>query len=291
MYCGALLGIANQRHLWEAIRGPNVHIHRSAIDTVSGTNSTTPSTADVIIRLADGSTLPPTQLLIQATGFKTTVPVIFDPPSLALRLGIASPIPRSDSKFSIDQEKLSLIQHWEPLDAAAATRLRQIFGPNSNPPEHTTAPPAEHEPSTPYRLFRRMVSPELAASGDRSFIALGFLLTATTAAVAEVQALWATAFLTGGLDSSSRSSGNGLAMDELSRGDLDREVSEDVVWGIRTGMGIGVDALHYNDTLLRDLGLSPYRAGGGFLAEMTSVYTPKAYSGIVEEWMAKRAKT
>lgn len=36
--------------------------------------------------------------------------------------------------------------------------------------------------------------------------------------------------------------------------------------------------------LLRDLGLSPNRLGGGVYRELTGVYGPSAYSGIVDEW-------
>lgn len=42
--------------------------------------------------------------------------------------------------------------------------------------------------------------------------------------------------------------------------------------------------------LLQDLGLSPYRMGGDFVNELTSVYTPKAYRGIVEEWKTKQGR-
>ena len=40
--------------------------------------------------------------------------------------------------------------------------------------------------------------------------------------------------------------------------------------------------------LMRDLGLNPYRLGGGFLKELTGFYEPSAYAGIVDEWRKKR---
>ncbi|KAJ5146144.1 uncharacterized protein N7515_000708 [Penicillium bovifimosum] len=295
IYCGAPLGIANQRGFWDAVRAPNVHIHRSAIESVSGDTS---SKEGVIITLADGTDLPLTDLLIQATGWKPTVPIEFNPPSLILQLGLSCPVPTAlssthgDQDVKVDPEIKKLIKYWDKIDSVSTSRIRRVFGPNSRPPKdvvaNTTAPTDDFEFS-PYRLFRRMASPELIEEGDRSFVALGFVLTATTAVVAEVQALWAAAFLTGGLDDKRvEKCHDALSINGMSRSDIDRDISEDVVWGGLTGVGPGVDTLNYNDMLLRDLGLSPYRMGGGFVTELTSVYTPKAYRGIVEEWKSMR---
>lgn len=40
--------------------------------------------------------------------------------------------------------------------------------------------------------------------------------------------------------------------------------------------------------LMRDLGLNPYRLGGGVYTELTGVYKPSAYAGIVDEWKKSR---
>lgn len=249
IYCGAPLGIANQRGFWDAVRAPNVQIHRSAIESVSGDSSK----EGAIISLADGTTLPLTDLLIQATGWKPNVPVQFTPPSLTLQLGLSCRVPRailtptdSAQDVKVDPEIKKLIHYWDSVDSVSASRIRRVFGPNSEPPkdvvESTTAPTDEFEFS-PYRLFRRMVAPELVEEGDRSFVALGFVLTATTAVVAEVQALWAAAFLTGGLDDSKMRDG-ALDINAMSRSAIDRDVSQDVVWGGLTGVGPGVDTLN-----------------------------------------------
>lgn len=250
IYCGAPLGIANQRGFWDAVRAPNVQIHRSAIESVSGEAS---SKEGAIISLADGTTLPLTDLLIQATGWKPNVPVEFTPPPLTLQLGLSCRVPRAVladtdgvQDVKVDPEIKRLIQYWDGIDSVSASRIRRVFGPNSRPPkdvvESTTAPTDEFEFS-PYRLFRRMVAPELVEDGDRSFVALGFVLTATTAVVAEVQALWAAAFLTGGLDDTKTRDG-ALDINAMSRSEIDTDVSEDVVWGGLTGVGPGVDTLN-----------------------------------------------
>jgi hypothetical protein len=40
--------------------------------------------------------------------------------------------------------------------------------------------------------------------------------------------------------------------------------------------------------LMRDLDLNPHRLGGGLLKELTGVYEPCAYAGIVDEWRKSR---
>lgn len=40
--------------------------------------------------------------------------------------------------------------------------------------------------------------------------------------------------------------------------------------------------------LMRDLGLRPYRLGESKLRELTGVYEPRVYAGIVDEWCIRR---
>ncbi|KAJ5570848.1 hypothetical protein N7535_004508 [Penicillium sp. DV-2018c] len=265
IYCGAPLGIANQRGFWDAVRAPNVHVHRSAIESVSGHAS---SKEGVIIDLADGTELPLTDLLIQATGWKPTVPIEFNPhhSSLIPRIILSNTDDAQDVK--VDPEIKRLIQYWDKIDTVSASHIRRAFGPNSKPPKDvvvSTTPPTDEFEFSPYRLFRRMVAPELVEEGDRSFVALGFVLTATTAVVAEVQALWAAAFLTGGLDDTkvqknSQRCHGALTLNKMSRSDVDRDVSEDVMWGGLTGVGPGVDTLNVslNPYCLRKYTLTIY---------------------------------
>lgn len=51
------------------------------------------------------------------------------------------------------------------------------------------------------------------------------------------------------------------------------------------------DGRQYNDVLLRDLGLDPFRAGDTFWRELTAVYEPATYAGIVDEWMSLNNQT
>ncbi|OJJ79947.1 uncharacterized protein ASPGLDRAFT_29493 [Aspergillus glaucus CBS 516.65] len=124
---------------------------------------------------------------------------------------------------------------------------------------------------------------------------MGIVLSSTVAVVAEVQALWVAAFLTGTLDGDvpvkpKPRIHSPLRMNTLSRKDLDQDISDDVVWGNINGGGLNIDAIHYNDMLLQDLGLDPHRMSGRFCSEMSAIYGPSAYAGIVEEWLEMRER-
>ncbi|KAF9890547.1 hypothetical protein FE257_005678 [Aspergillus nanangensis] len=284
--CGSSGGIANQANFWETIRASNVHVHRSRIVAFSGDAS------KPIAHLQDGTRIPHLDLVVHATGWRPVVPIRFEPPELAQALGLASPLVRTTT---IDGEKTPAETRdpWKSLDRDIERDMRHRY------PSHVfrTASSSSHRvrDTTPYRLFRRMVSPELVAEGDRSFVAVGVVLTSTIAVVAEVQALWAVAFMTGGLDQThdeedkapQQSIATPLRLNRVTGDCLQRAIAEDVVWGRVTGSGLDVDAIRYNDVLMRDLGLDPYRSGGGFWREFTAIYQPASYKGIVQEYISK----
>ncbi|KAL4951023.1 hypothetical protein BDW69DRAFT_196798 [Aspergillus filifer] len=252
--CTSPGGIANHSDLWETIRSPNVHIHRSSIAHISSESE------NVSLRLVNGTNIE-VDLIVHATGWKSSCPISFDPPELFDQLGL----PFSDFKMGYV---------WEAREQEAESRLRSNFDQDLF--KHGT-------PSTPsaYRLFRRLASPSLVAEGDRSFAVMGAVYIGAVGVVAEVQALWMAAFLTGAFDEAQDSP---LADTE----DVYEAVAEDVVWSRLTGVGLNVDTLPYNDQLMRDLGLNPYRTGGWCWKELMAVYGPRSYVGIVDEWMEKR---
>lgn len=318
--CGASIGIANQPDLWEIIRSSQVNVHRSTISNISAPIADNNGTTHATISLEDGSSIKGVDLVVHATGYKPIVPIKFDPPSFRLSLGLSGLLNTSfkmDSDYEkagtndsieipVDDATRSHLQHWEALDQDIKPRVRQTLSATGCIPlDDSKQSWAGESQLLSYRLFRRMVAPNLVAKGDRSFGTVGVVLTSTIAVVAEVQALWVTAFLTGGFDRCRRSSsttGSGpLDLGAMSQAAMDRSVSEDVVLGSLTGSGLEVDAIHvschsqvivgreltrcqYNDILMHDLGLNPYRLGGGFMKELTGVYEPSAYAGIVDEW-------
>ncbi|KAJ5448487.1 hypothetical protein N7445_003308 [Penicillium cf. griseofulvum] len=309
--CASGIGIANQGDLWETIRLPHVNVYRLAITDIVATRpeKTTDSSTKASVHLSDGNRIDEVDLVIHATGYKPIVPIRFEPPSLRLELGLLALVDSggADVRENSDiptgtPERINVplestingrIQHWEDLDRRSELKVRKILNATRCTLTDWSPPSwAESHKLVPYRLFRRMVAPDLVAQGDRSFATLGVILSSTIAVVAEVQALWVAAFLTGGLDSPvdiKTTPGKALSLRNFSRENMENAISEDAVLGSLTGTGLEVEAIQYNDTLLRDLGLNPHRLGGGFYTELTGVYGPSVYAGIVDEWKKGRS--
>ncbi|KAJ5202120.1 uncharacterized protein N7498_006783 [Penicillium cinerascens] len=307
--CGSSIGIANQPDLWEMIRSPQVKVYRSTIRAVSALDAGDDGPGSVAkVTLANGRCIDEVDLVIHATGYKPVVPIKVEPPSFRLHLGLSGLVnPALDGN---DHDKLRAsdpievpmdstvedhIQHWAALDRETEPIVRNTLAAAGC----VTIDCSLHSWTgdgnmLPYRLFRRMVPPTLLAEDDRSFATLGVVLTSTIAIVAEVQALWAVAFLTGGFDAypedSASDQSDGLCLGLLSPPVMEGSISEDVVLGSLTGTGLEVDAIHYNDILMRDLGLNPCRLGGGCVRELIGVYEPSAYAGIVDEWRKRRGR-
>lgn len=231
--CAASGGIANHSNFWETLRGTNVHVHRADIAVFTG------PTCNPTVHLDNGDVIPDADLIVHATGWKPVASIPFEPASLAQTLGLAC------SVETLVQSPCAGVSRslaaWEDLDRKTESRLRCVFDAS------TFRSLRRASETTPYRLFRRMVSPSLAAQGDRSFVALGVVLSSTVAVVAEVQALWAAAFLTGSLDGEGHCCGglpSPLRINEDTEDSLRVAVSEDVVWGSLTGSGLDVDAIH-----------------------------------------------
>lgn len=263
--CASSIGIANQPDLWETIRSAHVKVYRSSIEQISassGQNEGEPG-GRLNILLKGNVCLDNVDLVIHATGYKPIVPIKFDPPSFRLSLGLSSLVHENSEKDStVDQSEKcnsvdipldvtakSHIQHWKSLDQQSEQQVRKTLAMTGcTPADRGTPSWIGDSQLLPYRLFRRMVAPELVANGDHSVATIGVVLTSTIAVVAEVQALWVAAFLTGRFDEpstdSKSDSSQALCLDGMPRVDLEKAVSEDVVLGSLTGSGLEVDAIH-----------------------------------------------
>jgi hypothetical protein len=223
---------------------------------------TTDSSTKAAVHLADSSCIDEVDLVIHATGYKPIVPIQFEPASLRLELGLSALVDLGASIHEngeiaaetperingpLESTISDRIQHWEDLDQRFEVMVRRTLNatrcalPDRSPPSW-----AESHKLVPYRLFRRMVVPELVAQGDRSFATLGVILSSTIAVVAEVQALWVAAFLTGGLDSTvdiKSTTHQALSLENLSLEAMENTISEDVVLGSLTGTGLEVEAI------------------------------------------------
>lgn len=263
--CASSIGITNQPDLWETIRSPHVKVYRSSIEQISASSSQDDdqSAGSLRVSLDDNVCLDNVDLVVHATGYKPIVPIKFNPPSFRLALGLSGLVhtipdkgstvdqsePCSVVEVPLDAEANSHIEHWRSLDQQSEEFVRKTFATTGCTPADRGRPSWVGDLELlPYRLFRRMVAPELVADGDRAFATIGVVLTSTIAVVAEVQALWVAAFLTGGFDepyadTKSRNSTT-LCLDGIPRLAMEKVISEDVVLGSLTGSGLEVDAIH-----------------------------------------------
>ena len=140
---------------------------------------------------------------------------------------------------SSEQENAS----WLDLDAVADHDVLDRFPMLADPPEYRRIIPMH----SPFRLYNTMVP--LSSEDDRTILFLGRLVIGNNFLVAEVQALWAVAFLDGRM--------------KCSQSEMERAVAQTVAWSRRrylnkgqSGVWCYFDVVTYVDSLLDQIGLS-----------------------------------
>lgn len=218
--------------------------------------------------MTNGETIDDIDLVLHATGYKPIVPIKTTPPSFRLALGLSGIIVsklqgscedegehlRNVIEVPLDSTTEERCQYWKALDSALEPAIKQrLVASGCVPLEKPNPIWSGSNQSIPYRLFRRMVAPELVANGDRSFATLGVVQGSTIAVIAEVQALWIAVFLTGGFDNLVTGNAScpprSLYLPDISKETMDQQISEDCVLGSMTGNGLEVDAIdvgHYS---------------------------------------------
>ncbi|KAH9216252.1 hypothetical protein DL95DRAFT_424642 [Leptodontidium sp. 2 PMI_412] len=157
--------------------GNLIHIHRASVSKLSKEHA----------HLSDGQILP-CDAAVFATGWKMNQAGIFDP-DLLPNLGL--PIPT-------EHQRPHDARHWNELDEISESYVRKLFPKLVHPPPEVVRYDKKHSRSattTPFRLFRNIVPPNLAARGDQSLIILGLLINTNVPTYAEVSSLWGVAYL------------------------------------------------------------------------------------------------
>ncbi|KAK5126317.1 hypothetical protein LTR85_010553 [Meristemomyces frigidus] len=259
------------------VRSGKVRVHREDLSHL----------LDHAVHLANGTKLE-TDAFIASTGWLFGPAVTFKDKSLHSDLGIPS------TEYTEEQKAF-----WRGLDSEADKeifrqwpRLASLKYPphasddlKENPLDELDAsePRKEYEP---IRLYRSIVSPGLAAKGDRSLAFAGLSANIAGHIRNEIAGLWIYAYMN----------------DKLSI-DPCRDVA-DVYWEAalfnrfcyrRYPYGFGrrfpdfiFDAIPFTDLLLQDLGISGMRKGGSWWRECFEPYGMEDYRGITAEWLAKR---
>ncbi|KAG0637553.1 hypothetical protein HOY80DRAFT_924147 [Tuber brumale] len=251
-------GVISQPDFLTHLHAPNspITIHRTSITSIEGTT----------IHLANGTPLS-SDAHIWCTGWtRDATPLAHDNLELALQAGI--PIPKDSSP-----------KHWETLESAAEDKIKSLFPLLSTPPPYK---PIQRS-NTPYRLYRLLAPPAMADVGDHRLVFVGMTHTPATGMIAEMQALWATAYLDGRIPL------------EGKKEEMEKEVAEVNVWMKRRYLNLGekcanltFEFMPYLDTLVGDLGLNRRRKCG--VREWFGTYSPRDYRGIISEWGQKSEK-
>lgn len=151
----------------------NVTVHRTSIESL----------VDERVRLSNGTVID-ADYVVMCTGWTHN----FSPFSMSARAEIGLPC------------KADLDEKWAKKDAQADCTVDQLL-PNLNsiPKEMPKEAKIESPTGQPWRLYRSLVSPEMAEAEDRSIYFPGQVHSVFTPLLCEIQALWGAAFLFGKL--------------------------------------------------------------------------------------------
>lgn len=239
-------GVNQRPDLYSTI-ATKVHVYRQSIDRLSSKSIILSPKIDSEKRLP--YTLP-LDALVYCTGWAPLSPLYS--PSMASELGL--PVPLSD----IDPTKES---RWKELEYLMDAEIVSRFPALAHPPAYHKSKSTH----TPFRLHRAMVP--LNDIRDHSIVFLGKLVVGNNFRAAEVQALWAVAYLDGNLYPSILESEPTSTMKEKTRNEGD--IAKTVAWCRRRYLNKGelgswfyFDMVDYTDMLLAELGLSSHKLTG-----------------------------
>jgi hypothetical protein len=258
-WIGSGLSILNYpTDFFELVRDGSIRVHLSEIDHLS----------EKTVHLSNGENIS-TDLLLCATGWKSRPPIKFSPADRAAELGMPhySSVPHK------------LVDKADKVILDRFPRLKDQ--PDVNKPQRIEAD--GETPNQPFRLYRFITPPATLQSKNIAFA--GMVTTISTAIVAQVQALWISAYFDGKLD---RLPSQDEALWETV---LHSQFGK---WRYPLGYGARLpdfvfDAVPYADMLLRDVGIDSHRKKSTF-ADITEPYGPEDYKDLPKQWAIKRLK-
>lgn len=247
MWTGSGVGIHNfSSNFYEMVRNGKIRVHLAEITNLDGDSVT----------LSTGQTVR-TDVVVCATGWKKESTINFENLGKG-GMGVA----RSHEEI----ERLSSNADKEILTRFPRLKFQPVLR-------------YEQTKEAPLRNYRFIVPASLVF--QRNIAYAGMVSTVSTAAFANAQALWISAFFDGKLKRTPRD---------------DDEVTKEVMlhtqfgkWRYPCGYGANLpdfafDALPYIDLLLNDIGVKNHRKATQ-IAEFTEAYKPKDYKGLTEEFL------
>ena len=265
-WMGNSLGVHNYTESWfDLARQGNVNVHIGNIDSLS----------ENTVNLSNGS-IDNVDVLACCTGWKAEPPIKFMPAEVLNTMGIPGSPPLSPELSG--RARQYVLQERRLLEAGPA---RQSVEKLETPDNSTKSGQLG-----PYRLYRYVVPAHSEFMVDRNIAFLGMHLSVHAIMVAQVQALWITAFFEDKIPH--LQSGN-IRQDEIEL-DTARHVEYQKLRRPRGAGGHGAgfpdlvfDSVPYIDSLMDDLGLNRRRKTG-ILAEIFKPYRLVDYRDLVQEW-------
>ncbi|ETN42241.1 uncharacterized protein HMPREF1541_04182 [Cyphellophora europaea CBS 101466] len=296
------LGILNfDTDFTEYVRNGTIKIYE---DDISHLSSGT-------VHLTSGTSLP-SSALVCSTGWDHRPSINFVPASLPTELGL----PSSSSPISpaltarADAEILrSLPWLVENCPPTLNPNFRPL--PTTDP---TTKTQTDDTRTQPYRLYRFLAPPTHVGphNPDPTVAFVGFTWAVGTCMLAQVAALWVTAYLGGQLPQQqplappSAPTGNNASDHAKAEQQRQERVLYETAlhtqfprWRYPLGFGhrfpdMVFDTVPYVDLLMRDLGLETRRKKGWgpvrWYREWWEHYSVKDYVGVVGEWLGKERR-
>lgn len=210
--------------------------------------------------------------VVFATGWRTSID-FFDKEEAA-QLGIP---------VSLNQQDIEVEKFWDRLESKADMLVTNALPRLADCPK----PEMDKETgTTPFRMYRQVLSPKLLAQQDRSITFVGLVSNSQTSICSEILALWAVVWME-----------DMLPKTLPNEADMEADVAKVNAWMARRYGARGrrdpeivIEIQTFLDRLMEDLGLKVYRKKQGLfgpLVEWVVPYEPSDYRGIIEEFVAR----
>lgn len=269
-WMGNSLSIHNYESNWfDLVRQGRISVHVADVESLSKDT----------VHLTNGASFT-ADMLICCTGWLTPPPIKILPAGIMDSLGLPGSQPENSQATS--QVRRDLLEEYPCLRKAPSKTL----------PRGTSMAiqPTHSHKSDPYRLYRFMVPDHPDSLRLRNIAFIGAHLALSAIMVAQIQALWITAYLQNDIDhlKPSRTDHQALRTETLRHTEYSalRHPAEAGGAGGRCP-DLAFDCLPYVDMLLHDLGLNRFRKADKW-SEIFRRYMPRDYKGIVGEWQLSR---
>ncbi|KAK9425235.1 hypothetical protein SUNI508_13218 [Seiridium unicorne] len=277
-WMGNSLSIHNYDSLWfDLVRAGKIKIQVADVERLS----------EKAVYLSNGANLA-TNAIVCCTGWDAKPPINFLPPAIDSALGLEGPSP--DDLNLLDQARTELFTKLPVI----CYQPKRSLPPGSKQPE-LEIPTLHVNAGHRFYLYRFMVPSNDRLLCQRNIAFIGAHISLHATMIAQLQALWITAFFTNELANLKPETLENVRVhyETVLHNEYTRVRHPHCAGGAgERCLDLAFDCLAYMDLLADDLGLEKYRKyrTGGILSEIFHRYTPHDYAGMVRAWMTMTRK-